>query len=172
MTPILTPRELEILDPYAHPGSVHLPIPSELDEQITRLLDRVATPENRQALRTIFNSRQDTSFLSYAERMAALAVRIKSELPIRRGLIAAGIAATVTTDDREVMLILPLLLHSMELLGIDPQDALAAINDRIDDDACAFLAAFARRPPEYRTIEVMGYIVQPDKDGFRYHRNR
>ena len=170
MTPILTPREREILDPYTHRGAGRLPIPSERDEQITRLLDRVATPENRQVLRTIFNHTHETPLTSYAERMAALAVRTKSEIPIQRGLIAAGIAAIVTTDIREVILILPVLWHSMDLLGIDPEDALAAINDRLDDDAREFLAGFARRTPENRTIESMGYIVQPDEDGFRYHR--
>ena len=172
MTPILTPRELKILDPYSHPGSGRRPIPSELDEQTTWLLDRVATPENRQALRTELVPHHDMTFLSYAERMAALAVRTKSELPIRRGLIAAGIAATITTDAREVMLILPLLLHSLDLLGIDPQEALAAINDRIDDEARELLAAYALLPPEKRTIESMHYSVQPDDDGFRYGRTR
>jgi len=149
-----------------------LPIPSQRDEQITQLLDRVATPENRQAFRTIFNATHETPLTSYAERMAALAVRTKSELPIRRGLIAAGIAATITTDAREVMLILPLLLHSLDLLGIDPQEALAAINDRIDDEARELLAAYALLPPEKRTIESMHYSVQPDDDGFRYGRTR
>jgi hypothetical protein len=104
--------------------------------------------------------------------MAALGVRTKSELPIRRGLIAAGIAATITTDIREVILILPLLWHSMDLLGIDPQEMLSAINDRLDDEARELLAAFASRTPENRTIEVMHYSVQPDEDGFRYGRTR
>jgi hypothetical protein len=172
MTTTLDPDELEVLNPYTHRGAGGLPIPSVRDEQTTRLIDRVATPENRQALRTIFSSIHETSLTSYVERMAALAVRTKSELPIRRGLIAAGIAATITTDDREVILRLPLLWHSMDLLHIDPQDALAAINDRIDDDARAFLAAFASRTPENRTIESMHYSVQPDEDGFRYGRTR
>lgn len=170
MTATLDPDELEVLNPYTHRGSGLLPIPSELDEQTTRLLDRVATPENRLALRTIFNATHETALTSYAERMAALAVRTKSDLPIRWGLIAAGIAAVVTTDIREVILILPLLWHSMDLIGIDPQKALAAINDRIDDEAREFLARFASRAPENRTIEGMGYIEQPDEDGFRYHR--
>jgi hypothetical protein len=172
MTTTLDPDELEVLNPYTHCGAGRLPIPSEWDEQMTRLIDRVATPENRQSLRTELVPHHDMAFLSYAERMAAFAVRTKSELPIRRGLIAAGIAATITTDAREVILILPLLWHSMDLLGIDPQEELAAINDRIDDDARAFLATFARRPPEKRTIEVMRYSVQPDEDGFRYGRTR
>jgi hypothetical protein len=172
MTAKLNSHELEVLDPDKHPGFGRMPIPSKWDEQITWLIDRVATPENRQAFRTIFNARHETPLTCYAERMAALAVRTVSELPIQRGLIAAGIAATITTDIREVILICPLLWHSMDLLGIDPQEELAAINDRIDDEAREFLAAFASRTPENRTIESMHYSVQPDEDGFRYGRIR
>jgi hypothetical protein len=112
-------QELAILNPTANQSYGTWPLPCERDQQIRRLVDRLSDPQNSTSLAAGLSANTALTLYTFAERMASLAVRERSQQHILRGLIAASWAAARTTDVREVLLILPLLWRSMELLGID-----------------------------------------------------
>jgi hypothetical protein len=161
--PELHVPEVHVLDPASNEGYLSRPIPVARDTEIRDLL--AAAPP--QTLAAVLDQSHAPVLLAYAERMAALAVRRHDPDVLRDGIRAVAAAFTVTADEREVLLVLPLLWRSAELLGLDPAAELAG---PASGAAPGPLAAFATRQPEDRTIEVMGYRESADDDGFRYER--
>ena len=122
MTDLIGDSDLAVLDP----GSKRLgecPLPSERDEVIAALLDRIAQHPDVPAVRSVLNREQGDVLAAFAERLASLAVRDPHNGPmhLRRGLLALGLAFGTAPDYRDVMLVLPLLWRSAQILGLDPE---------------------------------------------------
>jgi hypothetical protein len=107
---------------------------------------------------------------SFAERLSAVAVRNESAVALKRSLLALGIAASIETDERNVLSVASLPWHSAKLLGINPSVVFMESAMQLPRPGREFLLAFSRRPPESRSIACMGYIEGSDNDGFRYER--
>jgi hypothetical protein len=154
---------VHVLDPASNEGYLSRPIPVARDTEIRDLLAATSP----QALAAVLDQSHAPVLLAFAERMAALAVRRHDPDVLRDGIRAAA-AAFEVADEREALLVLPLLWRSAELLGLDPAAELTGPPS--GTGAPGALADFATRQPEDRTIQVMGYRESADDDGFRYER--
>jgi hypothetical protein len=165
----IDPQDLEILARDANQGYGLGPLPRVRDAQIGQIIDRLGQNEFA-SLQEFFDSDHADMLLAFAERMASLAVRRQSRQDIHRGLLAAGIAASLSIDSREVILILPLMWHSAEIIGLDPCQEFVLVAEELKGDAGVFLETFTLRSARDRDIQVMGYIESVDEEGFRYRR--
>jgi hypothetical protein len=158
--------DLEILDPSQNEGYLDERLPSARDREILDLISGAGKNGRLRELSAHLSGNHVPVLLAFAERMAALAVRNRDPEMIRRGLLAACLTFAVG-DRRDALLVLPLLWRSAERLLLDPASEFAAVSD---DLGCDELSQFARRDPEDRSIESMGYVESQDDDGFRYER--
>ena len=94
-------------------GKGLLPIPSALDDDLSRLVNRYiqGTAEEQAFIRDTFADKNSFAFIGFSERMANLAVRKESEKYLFEGLIAHVIEGG-KFDWRENILVLSLLYHS------------------------------------------------------------
>lgn len=161
--------DLAVLAPENNRGYGTWQLPCERDTEIAELLDRLDQPGDLAGLRGLLDTRYSTVLLAFAERMASLARRDRTPSHLRRGLLAAGLAASIG-DQREATLVLPLLWRTAEILDLDPAHEFTSINERIGGPGGKQLTAFASRSSEDQSIESMGYIEDRDETGFRYRR--
>lgn len=161
---------LEVLGPGMNEGYLKWSIPHERDGQIAEVVDRFARDIEQGRPRAPLNGDQGKALAGFAERMAALAVRERDPEHLRRGLLALGLAASVSYDIREEILVMPLLWRSAELLGIDPAHEFTAIGAAVGGPGGEQLVSFVRRSARDRGIEAMGYVEDTDEGGFRYRR--
>lgn len=151
-------------------GYLKWSIPHERDGEIARIVDRFARDIEQGCPRAPLNGDQGQALAVFAERMASLAVRDRDPEYIRRGLLALGLAASVSYDVREEILVMSLLWRSAVLLGIDAAHLFTSIGAVLNGRGGQQLASFAQRSPEHQSIEAMGYVVGSDDAGFRYRR--
>lgn len=152
-------------------GKGLLPIPSALDSDISRVVNRYMqrTAEEQAFIRDTFTDKNSFAFIRFSERMAVLAVRERSEKYLFEGLIAHAIEGG-KFDIRENILILSLLYHSATKIGADPIELFTRAAQLAKGEIAEEIAHFPHRKPEDKSIETMGYIELSDKDGFKYKR--
>ena len=153
---------LAALDPAHNQGYGSWPLPCDRDREIGALV-RMLTASTVEAV----GDRHCDVLRAFAERMATLARREMSGEQLRVGLSAAGFACGLD-DDREVLLILPLLWRSAKVMGLDAKAEFRAV--ATGSDGRKVLRDFASRRAKDKTLEVMGYIEVEDESGFRYER--
>ncbi|MFY1672500.1 hypothetical protein ACN27G_21440 [Plantactinospora sp. WMMB334] len=151
-----------------HPREQYLtrPMPTDRDEQITRLLGALRDERAIAVAAGSVAALGDTVLSPYVQRAAALAVRHAAPRYLRAGLRAAALLAA-DGDPRDVVVVLALLWRSAELLTLDPSSEFGAVAREIGRYG-APLTAFAARPPEARTIHAMRYVEVGEGADFRY----
>jgi len=148
------------------------PIPVERDFEINELLDALeaASPEERADFCGRLGATHAPVLRAYAERMASFAVRERSVEPLRRALSALALGG-FADDEREAIMILPLVYRSAELIDADPASLFAGVADPCDCAAVREeIEAFPGRSPEDRLLAAFGYVEGTDVDGFLYVR--
>ncbi len=168
MTDTIDPQDLEILARRERPPD-RGPIPSDGDRQIGQVVEKLRRVDPAQ-LNSIRYQHYDDALIGFAERMATLAVRRQSRKDLNNGVAAACLAASITDDVREVLLILAPLWHSAGLLGLDARHEFLAVAEELDGDGGKVLEAFTHRTPETQSLEAMRYVASEDEDGFVYRR--
>ena len=108
--------------------------------------------------------------MTYAERMAILAVRIRSQNALKKGLLALVLEG-FTCDMRESIMRLTLLSHSAHKIGVDMERLFEEVASSTNGDAERVLREFVGRSVEDKSIESMGYSEEMTSDGFSYSRN-
>lgn len=156
------PLDLASLEPGENEGYGRWALPCERDEQVAALVHVLSGSGTEQA-----QPQHAPVLLAFAERMATLARREKSPERFRNGLLAAGLASS-GGDQREVLIVLPLLWRTAEVLGLDAAAEFRSATYRLE--AGDVVGDFVRRRPADRSIEVMGYVEVDDELGFRYER--
>lgn len=148
-----------------------LPIPSELDARITRLLEDWLEQDHdtRQHLLSQIREQQQFTLLAYSERMASLAVREHNDQHAFLGLLAQGIDGG-HVDWRENMMVLSLHHDALLRIGAPPERAFERVASLLPATPAEYLRAFLRRRPESKSLECMGWAEGRDQDGFRYRR--
>jgi hypothetical protein len=153
-------------------GYLRLPIPHELDAIPEQLVRSCLTAEQSQwELLPALTRDAASVLLALSERQATLAVRVQSQDILTLSILAVGLAAIITDDEREGMLVMPLAWHTAGLLGLEPKDVFAMTAAGLPLAGRRGLSAFASRKPQDQTLKCMGYIEGADADGFRYIRN-
>lgn len=159
------------LKPKNHQGYWSSLIPSDVDRDISLLIDSIvnATNEERQFISSIFTDDYSFTFICFSERMACLAVREKSEKYLFEGLIAHAIEGG-KFDWRENILVLSLLYHSAVKIGTNPDLLFNKAAEFAEGEIREIIRNFPRRAHEDRNIEAMGYVESENEQGFCYKR--
>ncbi|WP_295637665.1 hypothetical protein [uncultured Methylibium sp.] len=147
------------------------PIPHDLDAFVQTIVRSYQESEaDEQALIACLPDQGASILLGFAERQAALAVRTKRPSALAEAAVAVGLAAAARDNDREGMLVMPVVWHAAALLGVHQQHLFRSAAGKVAGPGSRALSAFVERKPEDQTLECMGYREGSDKDGFRFVR--
>ena len=102
--------------------------------------------------------------------MATLALRTRDEEPLRRGLLAVGLAVG-RDDERDILVVLPLFRHAAKWLGGESAKAYLDIRRHVPEEGRELLDELVRDGRQRPGIAEMGYEVRQDAEGPRYVRN-
>jgi hypothetical protein len=106
----------------------------------------------------------------FAERMATAAVRDQAPDTLLLALIAL-LLAWAGPDERDLLLVFPLVYDAAGRLDLDKESFFGSVSKTVGDQVYSPWANFLGRSEHNKSLEVMGYTVGSDKDGFRYKRN-
>lgn len=145
------------------------PLPSEIDEKISKIITDLITLGQGQLVSILDEvSIDNTRVLGlYAERMASLAVRENSVEPIKNGLVALLIYAR-TEDPRDVLLVLSLLHDAAIKTAGKSRKVFEAVGSMFGGSE--LVRGFLNRSDEDKSIDAMGYEESKNNDGFLYVR--
>jgi hypothetical protein len=146
-------------------------IPTEIDDEITDLVKRYLEldDEDKKTVRLSVKRDQKFVFLAFAERMASLAIRLKSREPLMLAMMAMFLQIGIG-DVREDIIRLSLVHAAAEKLEIDPRSVFMESAQQFGLDDTSGLEAFLGRSDEDKSIKSMGYTEGLDQDGFRFVR--
>jgi hypothetical protein len=151
-------------------GYLPLRIPHELDMYPHRVVEAyLANVEERELIQAI-SMMSGRILAAYSERQASLAVRQKSENILHHAVIAVGLSLSADAEVREQLVMLPLLLNSAHLVGIDVAPFLDESTKPLLPAGRDIILAFNQRGPRYKSLQSMGFVEGVDEDGFRYRR--
>ncbi len=147
-------------------------LPSSLDSKISDMVGLfvdLSAPE-KEDIRANIKSHQAGILLTFARRMAELAVRENSKERIFEGLIAIGLHNSKYGDFRDEAVALSLLNNSALKIGSNPIELFESAANTFVNSAGDTFKAFLKRRPENQKIDVMGYREIYKSDGFAYER--
>ena len=144
-------------------------LPSARDRQIRDALLSAIMSSTFEELERILPEGSDRTLRVFVERAASIAVRDRDQRELDAGLLAAALALTIAGDLRDVLVVLPLLYRAAEKIGRDPALEFEAAYKRFGEHAVGLLN-FAKRRPEAKRIQAMGYKEGEDDSGFRFIR--
>ena len=146
-------------------------IPNEIDDEITSILKAYLELDDGGKTKVRQEVRHDQKFvfLAFAERMASLAIRLKSQEPLMMAMMALFLQIG-TGDVREDILRLTLVYAATHKLGIDPRFLFLESARQFGLHNTSGLEAFLERSDEDKSIDSMGYAEGEDDDGFRFVR--
>ena len=160
-------REIDIELPKV---TGYLPLPNAVDELCGRIVEAYlhASDVERASIRSAGPDEKMRIFLTYASRMAVVAVRKQSEALIFSALVGLCIE-DCGWDERETLLRLSLVYHSARKLGLDAAVMFDKAAQMSTPQTGKVLRRFARKPT---SIAAMGYSESIGQDGFfDYDRN-
>lgn len=162
---------LQELDAAKVPGYGASKIPNEIDEKITRTLKSYLelNEEEKKELKEKVRREHKFVFLAFAERMASLAIRAKSQEPLIVAMMAMFLQIGVG-DVREDIVILILIYAAAHKLGLDPRSVFMEAARQFGLNDTSGLEAFLKRSNEDKSLDSMGYVEGSDEDGFRFVR--
>jgi hypothetical protein len=152
-----------------HPDYSSQPIPCELDYVAGNLVNlyKRLSPVERETVHSLASERNSYTLLTFAERMATLAVREKSRERLLDGLLSL-IIENYNADWRDNLTKLAPLYHSAVKIGIDPQSLFMDAASYGNNEVAEIIRGFPLREPEDRSLEAFGYKESYELDGFRY----
>lgn len=143
-------------------------IPDERDEQIAALVRSIAAlpaEERAGCSESLKTSKVMRRLETYVRRMAALAVREKSEQRLRDALTALALNGC---ENRELYMMLSLAQRSAEKLGLDGAALLRDAARFSQPNDAARLLQYAALDPANKRIEAQGWREVEGPDGFDY----
>ncbi len=147
------------------------PIPDPLDDRISSLINEWRSlPADKRAVESkTITEEQNATLLAFSERMASMAVRMKSQDLVVLGLLALGVDGW-QTDWRENTLLLCLHFDASKKIGITPEITFGNAAKLLSPNVATALEEFLQREPQDQSLKSMGYKESADSDGFRYER--
>lgn len=104
----------------------------------------------------------------YGKRMAAMAVRTGTVVPLYSSLIAIALAKMRISDYRNNLINLAAINHAAEILGADPIALVGDIKSLLPEDLIVYLMNFFRRPESGKSLSAMGLRALGEGPDFRY----
>ena len=152
-------------------GYADRPIPDASDGPVEALLSAYSAATDEVGGVPELTVSQDLArvLVVFAERMATIALRTRDDEPLRRGLLALGLAVG-RDEEREILVVLPLLRHSAERHGVELEGIYQEARGHLPPDARSFLDGLIGHDGQRPGISEMGYEVRNDPEGPRYVR--
>jgi hypothetical protein len=162
---------LEVLASPVSNGYGRQPIPTELDDMVGELVAFYMHSDLviRREICAQITARLTGAFVVYAERMAAQAVRMGAPDLLELGMVALMMTQNAP-DRRDVILVLPLFVHSCKIMNVDASKLFADVSQYSTGLIGAHFSSFLKRTEEDQSLAAMGYEVGQDEGGFRYRR--
>ncbi|MEV0734989.1 hypothetical protein AB0I51_03275 [Streptomyces sp. NPDC050549] len=105
---------------------------------------------------------------AYGRRMASVAVRTRSAEPLRRGLVAVGLAEAWLEDPRNNLYGLAALHDGASLIGTPFSGLITEVSRCLPPSGLAALRDFDGRQERAKSIEVMGIRRTGEGETFLY----
>ncbi|MEN3305950.1 MAG: hypothetical protein V7603_2152 [Micromonosporaceae bacterium] len=105
---------------------------------------------------------------AYGERMAAMAVRTDSVVPLYRGVVAMGMALSRLDDPRFSVIVLAAVHDSATRLGTSLARILEDARRYLPQPAYDLFQAFTERTARDKSLPAMGLAAYGSKEDFRY----
>ncbi|MFY1668877.1 hypothetical protein ACN27G_02800 [Plantactinospora sp. WMMB334] len=133
------------------------------------VLDYLGAPagERRRMLEAV-RPRAAGVLSAYGQRMAAIAVRTGSVLPLRRAVVALGMADARLPDPRDNLVVLAAVSHSARILGSTLSRILDDVRRHLPEPAHATFRAFVAGNAGHDSLSAMGLAAYGSTDDFRY----
>jgi hypothetical protein len=162
--------DVKILEPDANRGYLSQPIPASRDDEIVALLSQVVAESRLARFARELVEGYAVVLRVFAERVATAAVRNSDPSLLR--LAAIGLLLSWRgTDCRETLVVFPVMYDAILRMGIDIEPFIVSIRQTVGDQLAGPLIEFLNRSERDKSLQVMGYTVGADHDGFRYVRN-
>jgi hypothetical protein len=146
------------------------PLPSAVDEKLSGFLEefRQAGEGQQKAFLSSMEEKAGYALLAFAERMSMLSVRRKSENSLRLGALAL-VLAIHHIDPRMGLMIISLLYHSAEKMGVAPDPLFRSpLEYAIDPAVSDLILGFLAREPKHKDIRAMGFKEVEGPSGLIY----
>jgi hypothetical protein len=161
--------DLSILEPNANHGYLPRPIPAQRDNEIAALLSQVLAQDRLAQLAQQLVEGHAVVLRVFAERMATAAVRNDDLALLRLGTIGL-LLSWRGPDNRETLLVFPVLLDAIRRIGADVGAFVTSIRQTVGDQLASPFIEFLQRSERDKSLQAMGYITATDQEGFRYLR--
>jgi hypothetical protein len=144
------------------------PLPSSMDEEIARMIDRFmgATSQQQEWFQVTLSQVQRSLFGIYGHRAATLSLREQSRERLLNGLVGATIANYVIPDKRRVEVSLAVYHHCARKLGANTVDLFEQAADYATPGFAQQLLAFGRRSDV--TLARFGWKELQTPEGVRF----
>jgi len=145
-------------------------IPHPYDEDVLAVIEayRQANAVERQVMLDELGRGGISVLNGFADRLAAIAVRIRSVEPLRQGLVALGMVADLLNDWRDHLFGLAVIKHSAGLLGTSLSTLIDSVADEVPPTAVARFRAFDARADQHKTLSAFNRRTEGSGDQFRY----
>ena len=124
-----------------------------------------ASRDAKRTAREAMTKERSWALMGWAQRMATLAVRLRSPQLVVLGLV--GLSLHRDVDVRDVLVEVPLLRRAAALIGEDPPQLFDAAAGLTDDDGAAWLAGLRDSP---MGPADMGYVEEGSGESFAFRR--
>ncbi|QQS48001.1 MAG: hypothetical protein IPM66_04930 [Acidobacteriota bacterium] len=146
------------------------PIPCALDNEIAtlvKLYSKAPGPE-KEIFYTLIGAVYPSTLISFAERMASLAVTEKSSERIMQGLIALLIENNQNGDSREGIIRLAPLYHAASAIGCNSEDLFREAATFANNNASYQIVQFAEMPRGNKSLNAWNYEQLDSPEGVKY----
>ncbi|MDG4857027.1 hypothetical protein P8605_02435 [Streptomyces sp. T-3] len=151
-------------------GYLRTALPSELDTIVDSVVNeyRLAQPPARERTLNELGERSAGVLTVYGERMAAIAVRMESPEPLKRGLIGVGMGVGVLMEPYDTLISLAAINHSAQLLGTSLAGLTADLAQALPPAARSVFEDFAARSDRDKSLHAMRLGTTGSGPTFRY----
>jgi hypothetical protein len=151
-------------------GYLGIRLPHELDAVVESVVvDHMAATEaaRRQTLEAV-QPRAAGVLSAYGQRMAAMAVRTDSVVPLYRGVVGMGMADQMLEDPRNNLVVLAAVNHSAETIGTSLARVLTDVRRFLPERAYEKFWSFTERDERGRSLSGMALAAYGSKEDFYY----
>ncbi|MGW4116869.1 hypothetical protein ACWEFJ_38850 [Actinosynnema sp. NPDC004786] len=151
-------------------GYIGIKLPHELDDLVESVvvgyLD--ATAAARQEILDAVRPRAAGVLCVFGQRMATMAVRTDSTVPLYRGIVGMGMAERTLDEPRNSLFVLATVHHSATTLGTTITRLATDMRRYLPEPAYENFLAFDQRTEKNKSLRAFGLAACGSGDEFRY----
>ncbi|MER5266104.1 hypothetical protein ABTZ99_28855 [Actinosynnema sp. NPDC002837] len=151
-------------------GYLGIKLSHELDDVVESVVAGYldATPAARQEILDAIRPRAAGVLCVFGQRMATMAVRTDSTVPLYRGLIGMGMAERTLDDPRNSLFVLAAVNHSATTLGTSITRVATDLRRYLPEPAFEKFLAFDRRDERDKSLPAFAMAAYGSGAEFRY----